>query len=600
MNRFLAAIAALAVLPLMCLGVGSLVVRFCRAPNIRPAFFPAIGIAALVGVGGLLNLFRLVDQWTILACVVIGLMGAGWEIRGWRRCSFWSAVAKPSSLLVAAIVAFVVLTQLPPAVFNYGDDFAKYFSHPLRMLETGTIYGSPLSAAGMETLGGQAFLQCFFAACFPIEYINGADAVLGLFLCLILAQAICGETRWLAWLGVASVFVIEPQYVNVSSIYLGALLVMAATALGNEKEPPIALLSLLYAASVALKSTFLVFVVAHSLVVAARVTGWRPRAFFTAITATAGWLLPLAPWVLVHLPSYLNWGPPSGGDLGSDAFIVSVWSFYPLPYGGSMANYWLVVLALFWGASLRCIPIGDRGGRSFVPMLLVGALALTYTVFLFVMGPLSGYQFCLRFFVPVLIGMAPPILELTAIPPHPSPLWLRISPTIVALLLFFPARWQRWNETVSSRSALPFSFASGETYQAYNRFILDGVAEQALRAAQESVPPGEAILASVRCSFLLNFKRNPIADMDAAGLANPWAKVPKVNYVLMQNPGYGSRTEADLFASGRLSPGARERLVHRRALAMLRYLADVSKQGTLIYSGDGFRVYRVQNLPSRF
>ena len=82
---------------------------------------------------------------------------------------------------------FTIATQLPPSIYNFHDDYQKYFAYPVRMVETGTVFGSPLSAMGLQTLGAQAFLDGFVVAFFPIGYINGVDAVFGLFLCLILA-----------------------------------------------------------------------------------------------------------------------------------------------------------------------------------------------------------------------------------------------------------------------------------------------------------------------------------------------------------------------------------------------------------------------------
>jgi hypothetical protein len=57
------------------------------------------------------------------------------------------------------------------------------------MLATGTLYGSPLSALGSETLGGQAFIHAFILLIAPIQYINGADTIFGLMLLMCLSAA---------------------------------------------------------------------------------------------------------------------------------------------------------------------------------------------------------------------------------------------------------------------------------------------------------------------------------------------------------------------------------------------------------------------------
>lgn len=44
--------------------------------------------------------------------------------------------------LIVLVIAFAILTQLPPGAFNYHDDFQKYLTHPVRVLATGTLFGS--------------------------------------------------------------------------------------------------------------------------------------------------------------------------------------------------------------------------------------------------------------------------------------------------------------------------------------------------------------------------------------------------------------------------------------------------------------------------
>ena len=107
--------------------------------------------------------------------------------------------------LITLVIGFAILTQFPPSAFNYHDDFQKYLAHPVRMLATGTLFGSPLSAIGSETLGGLAFLHAFPLLVAPVEYINGVDAILGLLLLMMLgASAGWGRAGALAGRGTGS------------------------------------------------------------------------------------------------------------------------------------------------------------------------------------------------------------------------------------------------------------------------------------------------------------------------------------------------------------------------------------------------------------
>ena len=106
------------------------------------------------------------------------------------------------------------------------------------MLQTGTLFGSPLSALGSQTLGGQAFLHGFILAFFPIRYLNGLDALFGQALCLLLVLGFAWNRPERAPFAAAAMLLIvlvNPQYVNVSPLYLGSALVMASAflALGS-------------------------------------------------------------------------------------------------------------------------------------------------------------------------------------------------------------------------------------------------------------------------------------------------------------------------------------------------------------------------------
>src|SRR5262249_35092577 len=158
--------------------------------------------------------------------------------------------------------AFAVATQLPPDVFNFHDDLQKYFAHPVRQLATGTLLGSPLSALGSETLGGIAFLQSFVVSIFPLQYINGVDAIFGLSLLMILGAA--AGWRLMSPLPGALfapllIACINPQYVNVSALYIGSCLMATAIMLtvevqGRAAHRPCPLaMGLIYGGLIALK-----------------------------------------------------------------------------------------------------------------------------------------------------------------------------------------------------------------------------------------------------------------------------------------------------------------------------------------------------------
>ena len=138
------------------------------------------GLAAIILLGGLLNLARLAYPAALDAIAAIGLLLAIYEwLRGDLRASLaalWPRQRgeRPYVLIwyaiVVAVMAFTIATDLVPQLYNLADDFQKYFAHAMRMVETGTLIGSPLNALGSETLGAQAFLQSF-----ELAFLPGAD-----------------------------------------------------------------------------------------------------------------------------------------------------------------------------------------------------------------------------------------------------------------------------------------------------------------------------------------------------------------------------------------------------------------------------------------
>jgi hypothetical protein len=196
-------------------GWGRLARSLTRHPNGTWPVTVALGVSCVIFLGGLLNLCRLALPVGLAGIVLVGLALTTlarrqdgyrlWKIETplvrWELALQWTAAL--------ALTGFTIAFQLAPSLYNTGDDFQQYFPHAVRMVETGTLYGSPLNGLGGVALGTQAFLQGFIIAFFPIRFINGADAVFCFFLCLVLPLAVTIErpALWVAGLdGTISVF----------------------------------------------------------------------------------------------------------------------------------------------------------------------------------------------------------------------------------------------------------------------------------------------------------------------------------------------------------------------------------------------------------
>ncbi|MEE8099768.1 MAG: hypothetical protein V3T13_07520 [Hyphomicrobium sp.] len=591
----------------------------------------ALGMAFWVSIGGVLNLTRLAGPRSLTAMVVIGIILFLFSL--WNTRQRWPVplpqgqVLAGRALLMAiaiGILAFVIATQLPPAAYNYHDDFQKYLSHPVRMLQTGTLFGSPLSAIGWETLGGQAFLQGFAMAHFPIQYINGFDAVFALFLCLLLIAGFAWQRPDMvpaAALAMVALVAINPQYVNVSALYSGSALMLAAIFLasdpaehGSQPVPPLAL-GLIYASALALKPTFALFAFLHVLFMAVVVTvGGRKLGHGLAWgVAAAGWgFLFLAPWIVLHGAHYLSAIADPMSRSASNASpttitLVNIFSTSRLFYGGAFAHYTgLVVTALMCAlAASRSLGVAGDRAMSISAMGTIAAAAATvigYLVIIYLGGPyLWGANTALRYFIPVIVAAVPAILCLAALhlrtaePPR-LVLVRAAAPVIVALLIaasFAPDLAVRVRQAVNMGSILAFAkLATSEHYLRYNQEVLYGPIRDRVNMVQNRIPAGEPVIAWINAPFYLDYRRNPVFDVDVAGLATPWSRMPAARYVMWEYRGYAVRSPKSYNISARQARSY-DREIALRSLSFARQLEDWSRRAEILYDNGGVALFRL-------
>ena len=612
-------------------GVGSAMRRLVGAPRGRWSVSIGIGLATLIAVGGILNLAHIAYRptiWlTMLAAVIVSINEARHSapllkqaIPAAPDARFEFALA---TFVILAAMLFTIITQVPPRAFNDRDDLEKYFVHPVRMLETGTLRGSPLSALGSETLGGQSFLHGVVLSFAPLPYINGVDAAFGLFVLLLIAAAAAWKRfGWFpgAALGALLIAVINPLDANVAGLYTAATLIATAVMLvADEREDssPM-LLGLVYAAMVAIKPTFGLFAALHcpfsTLAAAAQKKHWR-AALAWPIRVVACSALCIAPYLFTYLPTYLGRGAFAARSVYSakDLSDVSLFSTLGLFDGDSVLPYTAIAgVALFVAllAVAACTLTQEkdeaRGGNTKSLGLFAGAAsgAACYLVLISFFSLVIGYQVCVRYSVPFLLGacvipvlMAPSLLPI--IPRAASKLIPAIA-GIAIIAAFTPAAIGRDNRAVQYGSILEFArLATSPGYLPYIRDALSVHTRQEIVQLQSHVPAGEPLFAWISAPYFLDFRRNPIIDVDTAGTSTPWAHVPTgTRYFLWQYQGYAIWHEADL-RSRMYEPGigARDRLIAHRSLDLANVLTQLANNSQVIAQlddhGERYVLFRV-------
>src|SRR4029078_8331067 len=145
------------------------------------------------------------------------------------------------------------------------------------MLQSGTLAGSPLSSLGATTFGGQSLLQGFLLGYAPPAYVNGFDLLFCLVLCMLLLLEFgdrLGTPPALIFFAVLSLVFINPQYVNVTSLYSGSIFLTAlilftvtrARLTGRDRRSDTftgLVIALFYSSLIVLKTTFWLFLAMH-------------------------------------------------------------------------------------------------------------------------------------------------------------------------------------------------------------------------------------------------------------------------------------------------------------------------------------------------
>lgn len=620
------AAALLCVVGLALYGWGALVRRLCRRPAGHWTVTIGLGLAAWIFLGGVLAAAHLAVPASIGA---LGLVGLGLGIarvtavvRKLGLEAVWPSdfLERPFLLGAAALVVLIAAAclslQLAPSLFNHADDLQKYFAHVTRLVETGTVSGSLLNALGSETLGAQAFLHAPVVAWFGLRFINASDAVFCFLLTVLLAGGVAiGRHKAAAGAVVAMLLTagIDPIFVNVGPLYSGSALMLTAIFLTlDPRENPDAgtafsspaVLGLIYAALLALKPTFALFIAIHVLSCAAgELTA--PSGVLRLIrrgAATAAWSVGfLVPWIVPYL-SYVLDRPAAENMIDRPVPAlehVNPFSTARLFYGENLAEFTLLmaVVVMCGALALRGRRPSDARPVAFAA-LCVGAAA-GYVLMLYVVGPeLAGAETALRHYVPMMTAFA---AAATALPAVLAPASGKTPPSrlsailgAVAVLAFSSSLIERVTAAIEHGTMLAYvprwDAATFQGYADAGTRLINGTAS--LGELQQLIPAGEPVLLWITAPFQFDFRRNPIADVDIAGLGTPWSKMPAVSYVVWQYSGFGVRTPAD-YQRMIHSPGVRETYIHARALAFANFLSDLAHRSTVIYADEMVVVMKI-------
>ncbi len=286
------------------------------------------------------------------------------------------------------------------------------------MLQTGSLGGNPFGAIGIDSLGAQDFLNAFSLNAADLTYLYALDSIFCFILCALLLFDVCktfGLNTSLAIIPVFALILINPQSVNISSLYSGTLLTMALilslTRITIEITNPAKRLSFtrilpvvsITTAIFCLKITFIPFLCAY-LLLYFLISFYLNRQFKNLILFflyfTLSSLLFILPWIFTHFENY------SAAILGSTLSVIdvssakesslygsslstsfenlmSLFSYTSLFYGGKSLSYTLCIVIILLIVVFFCIKIPLIKNAIFLPSIAAACLACAGIYFIF-------------------------------------------------------------------------------------------------------------------------------------------------------------------------------------------------------------------------
>jgi len=500
----------------------------------------ALGVAVVIGIGGVLLLFSLALQPVLIALVVVGALAAAFFlISDLTRKSFRlepAALKQDFALWIIAIILYAASVSWTGSI-DATDDFQGYLTMPEKIAQTGTLR-EPFSLRRTYTLGGHVFLKSL-VQCVTSERTGhlldmGICKLLLLGLLLGMTRELRASAPVLRFCFIALALIFPVPRINTNSSLTGVCLLLPAFVLLNAyfKEANKKLvfqIGLLIAASITMRSVLIGPLAAACGIFAAWTWAdsrtWKSfvcqfklnfTPWMVACIILISWMTlslvdcrtPLAPFLGGNInPTFANTGSKEG--FGMDLATALSFLFRP----EVMSLLALAVLPLFFNA-----------GR----FLKAASIACVFCVFyLALKGSACLTRDVYRFTFPILFSQAVFSFALLAgciskasvekLAPSKATMQnaLLLAVSLMAVINI-PAALGAFSESVAS------------LYQQIAKpgpFLPPNYREEYL-ALQKLAPEGAAILTAVDAPYLLDYARNRLLSADVIGGTSPPPGMP--------------------------------------------------------------------------
>jgi hypothetical protein len=300
-------------------GWGRVTGKLFRSPRLPASVACSLGIAAIVFLGGWLNLAHAIYPSVLFAITAVGLLfyivsrSERPEEYSWLR--FWKNSSRGSKILIVIallILALRVAATVRLSDFRVDDDGSAYLVFPQKMLEMHHFAADPFSDRRViSSLGGSYLLQAFVISATSLANIGMADRTLGLIMIFVVLLEL-GIAFGLAPTRIAAMeliaFLVPQETFNLTftilpiAFFLAMVWVIFVTSDQNEnlRWRSALILGAVGGAILSLKSTFLPYIGAVALI-PYLLLFWRksrPHALLLPLFVGLGTVAIVVPWMI--------------------------------------------------------------------------------------------------------------------------------------------------------------------------------------------------------------------------------------------------------------------------------------------------------------
>ncbi|TMQ18286.1 MAG: hypothetical protein E6J90_20465 [Deltaproteobacteria bacterium] len=538
-------IAWLGFLMFVLTGWGWLVGRIARIDDPDAGLRAALGAAGYLAIAGVLIAAGVLTRPVILVLIGLGFAAFAWReatapVATWQRLRAGFAFVRGNPVLGVFVLALgaLAVVRIVGAVAaldrNPWDDDLAYTPLVKRLLDTGDLV-EPFSFRRLGAYGGQTALQALGAARGTLANVHLIDKGVGtaVTLLLMLGHARERRTRPL-WLGLVAMVVIAlPETaINTASYWTAAMMFLALYRCVVAEHW--ALIGGLAAATCTLRQNFLatvaVFVAGVLIARLAELArtmplrvAWREERRHWLTVGVAGFVVIAPWWIATYASSHSFLFPLVDGTWNHGLSLkpaVTTWPQELASLVGSVLDpspiAVIPVLAL-----VLAFASDSRSGRPLTALAIASAAGFVLLVHGFLgTDAFNLWRYAFGFATALAIALVLDLgVEDEEVDVAPPGRWVVLAALVLQLVV-------AGRGAITGRSRALFDDLREAAALDRHGDPAARAEERRYRAMQAAIPAGERTVVMLDDPALLDFDRNPIANLDTPGFASPGEQLP--------------------------------------------------------------------------